>query len=1121
MRQYSVRWLLRFGLACLLLLSGTIARPQQAAGPTTPNLVDSWLVTVDGERRQRILRIFTQTQAPDGSLALDATYGWVDDTRLPIKAQVAPTPSGLRLVLTTPSKSELDATLTDAGDFRGNFTAPKAQAKGVTVARMTTTDAQATGPAGALEDAGSLSASVSTTEQRRLREVLRRQPPENALKATLSEFYKEQSDAALALGDGHAQLFIGRKFADAALGSRNESLAGYRIWRAEAEFGDKRRGFELGEDRVKDRQYGDARAGMAATLALEYLGHAYNLKRAEELLTQAQELQKAVRPSSIRYSLTNQLQIETTRTVIENFKGRYREAISAGESAVAMADRVLADTRFIRDVAGPEVRSSLLRGHLNAHRMNWEALATSGQLALAEAKATEYYSAVVLKEKFSNQPMAEYLAVLGALKWGNQKFAEATAILTRAMQLGEAAGMTANSTVMYNGTGYLTTSLIATGKTDDAVRLCDRRIALKQRYFQNACALAYHLNGKYDASVRLMRANAKFWSALYPRDNFRIVLAEGLLGASLIAKGERAEGKQLLETVVSFLPDAKARTPGSQAGNFPYVERLILNAYLDVLSDEHAKATDASARRALATEAFKVAAMMRSSVVQQSAQDAALRAAAGEAGLSDLVRTLQDGQAETKVLYDFLTRQLSEPQERQLPSVVASMRARIAELDTQQKKIETTIAQKFPAFRELMRPSVPTPQEIAERLQPDEAFLLLSPAPGGTHAWAISRDGFAYATSPLKAAELEPMVQRLRRTLELDQNDLLHAFDAATASQLYRQLVVPVETVLAGKSALLVSASGALSKLPFGVLLTAEAPTADPTENPYLIRKYAISHAVSPAAWLAQVKYERRARQTASGFVGFGDPVFSAAAPATGGGTRAAGGKRVRNLSIGRVSDAPPSEAPAASGSNVTYASLSPLPETRDEVLAIASTLKADPNRDVYLNLRASRKNVMEARIADRSVVMFATHGLMAGDLPSLDEPGLALSVTSPNDAEPVLKLSDILKLRLNADWVVLSACNTAAGDKASDETYSGLGRAFFYAGARALLLTHWAVETNSAKAITTQLFERFSASTQITRAEALRQTQLAMLGSKATGGPDYGHPFFWAPFALVGDGGR
>jgi CHAT domain-containing protein len=151
------------------------------------------------------------------------------------------------------------------------------------------------------------------------------------------------------------------------------------------------------------------------------------------------------------------------------------------------------------------------------------------------------------------------------------------------------------------------------------------------------------------------------------------------------------------------------------------------------------------------------------------------------------------------------------------------------------------------------------------------------------------------------------------------------------------------------------------------------------------------------------------------------------------------------------------------------------LPDTADELGSIALALQADPTKALHLGRDANERTVKTSTLDRNRVVAFATHGLVPGDLNGLTQPALAL--TAPEiadvDGDGLLTMDEILGLKLDADWVVLSACNTAAGAAAGAEPASGRGRAFFYAGARALLVT------------------------------------------------TYGHPIFWAPYTLIGDNGR
>ena len=209
--------------------------------------------------------------------------------------------------------------------------------------------------------------------------------------------------------------------------------------------------------------------------------------------------------------------------------------------------------------------------------------------------------------------------------------------------------------------------------------------------------------------------------------------------------------------------------------------------------------------------------------------------------------------------------------------------------------------------------------------------------------------------------------------------------------------------------------------------------------------------------------------------------------------------------------------------SALKYSDIPELPETKDELLAIADILKADKGHDLHLGDQATKASVLESSMSGelfkKRVVAFATHGLMAGDLPNLTQPALALAGTGHEDTDPLgalLKLDEVLNLKLNADWVILSACNTAAADGKADEALSGLARGFFYAGSRSLLVTHWAVESESAKLLTTNTMKNYMADLTQRKAESLRQAMLTVMKIKA-----YQHPAFWAPYALVGDGGR
>jgi CHAT domain-containing protein len=204
------------------------------------------------------------------------------------------------------------------------------------------------------------------------------------------------------------------------------------------------------------------------------------------------------------------------------------------------------------------------------------------------------------------------------------------------------------------------------------------------------------------------------------------------------------------------------------------------------------------------------------------------------------------------------------------------------------------------------------------------------------------------------------------------------------------------------------------------------------------------------------------------------------------------------------------------------------LPDTAEELKSIALALEADPSKVLKLGILANEQVVKAADLSRYKVIVFATHGLVPGELDGLRQPALALSApdVAGVDGDGLLTMEEILALKLDADWVVLSACNTGVGAGAGAEAASGLGRAFFYAGTRALLVTNWSVHSQSARELTTDLFRRQAVDRSLARGEALRQAMLALMdgpgfidaqGSTAF---SYAHPLFWAPYTIIGDGG-
>jgi CHAT domain-containing protein len=435
------------------------------------------------------------------------------------------------------------------------------------------------------------------------------------------------------------------------------------------------------------------------------------------------------------------------------------------------------------------------------------------------------------------------------------------------------------------------------------------------------------------------------------------------------------------------------------------------------------------------------------------------------------------------------------------------------------RNLQTTIRTQFPGYDRLVHPTPPSVQSLAQQLEPAQALLLALPTADAVYVWAVAKDRPArFARVPLPQEQLHQMVDRLRSQLDFSKMQTApKLYDSEVAYALYDKILAPVAPVWQGKPQLIVATGGALSQLPFAVLHTAAGGGAD-AKAPWLIAQTSITQVPSLSAWVA-IKGMTKARPAQEAFLGWGDPIFSAPASQT---IPAKAQPAARSLALQRGKSLVDSDTDlsAPTQAALRYADMPALPDTRTELQAIAKILSANTT-DVIVGLRATRESVLSASLngilARKRVVAFATHGLMAGDLPYLHQPALAMSVGSSTEPlAPLLTLEDVLTLKLNADWVVLSACNTGAADGKAEEALSGLARGFFYAGGRSLLVTHWSVESESATLLTTATFEHYVNNPQAPKAESLRQAMLKVMAM-----PKYGHPAYWAPYALVGDGGR
>ena len=453
------------------------------------------------------------------------------------------------------------------------------------------------------------------------------------------------------------------------------------------------------------------------------------------------------------------------------------------------------------------------------------------------------------------------------------------------------------------------------------------------------------------------------------------------------------------------------------------------------------------------------------------------------------------------------------------------------------RALDGEIDARFPAYGELTSPRALDIERAQALLNEDEGLLLVLVNRDAAYVWAVTREQVAWGrAADLGETEMTAVVARLRESLTteasrgqpyIDPSQLQagRGFDRSEAYRLYDRLIRPVEGVLAGKTTLITVTSGALSTLPLAVLITEAPATADSSAaalaaSPWLIDRYALATlpAVSSLEALrCHLAEPGRRHPGCAG--GSGEPgdlaldergVILAAfgAPTLTGG--------VQPATRGAPSAGDVFAEGAALADTERLRRLPALPGSRDELQALAEQF---PNALVRMGDQATERAVrFEDReaLASARYVVFSTHGLLASEAAGLSEPGLVL--TPPEEAAPIddgfLSASEAAQLELTADFVVLSACNTAGSDgRPGGQGLSGLARAFFYAGARSLLVSHWAVSDRATTRLITETFAAMDERDIGGRARALQSAMLEVRSNRA-----WAHPAYWAAFTLVGE---
>ena len=415
---------------------------------------------------------------------------------------------------------------------------------------------------------------------------------------------------------------------------------------------------------------------------------------------------------------------------------------------------------------------------------------------------------------------------------------------------------------------------------------------------------------------------------------------------------------------------------------------------------------------------------------------------------------------------------------------VSQLAVQIAENDRFIAEAGAELDRIAPQFRDIGRPK---PVELADyqaRLSAGEALLAPLALDDATLTVLVTRDGLEWARTPVSKARVDALVRTLRSALDQTSAEAVAGkvpFDFAAARRLYSALIPDaLNAKLAASPDLIYFASGSLASLPPSVLIASDegldADKIDFRSVDWLLR----DHSIRVAASLLRTAPGHASRKRKPRFLGVGAPDLVRSDTATFG---------------------------------FDLAGLPPLPGARQELEHMARTFGHRRSK-LLTGTEASEAGLAALDLARYSVIAFATHGLVSGERPGVEEPALVLSASDDGAGDGLLTASEVMQWRLDADWVILSACNTASGALAGGPTFGGLAAAFTHAGARSLLVSHWPVRDDVAARLVAEALA--GASHGRSNAQALRAAQLSMIDDLAVA--DGADPSFWAPLVLIGD---
>jgi len=536
---------------------------------------------------------------------------------------------------------------------------------------------------------------------------------------------------------------------------------------------------------------------------------------------------------------------------------------------------------------------------------------------------------------------------------------------------------------------------------------------------------------------------------------------------------------------------------------------------------------------------FKAAQISRSGSVARALAQIEQRMSVGNNKLAEIIRQRQDLVEQWQEIDSLLTASMSTPENNRDREKEKELISLSKQIKVNLNTLEKSLKKDYPEYINMTQSPPLTITQVQKLLHKDESLLVYLFGKKKSYLWLVSPSTAEIFQLNITQQQLQRSVRRLRSRLVPRANlnpNYMSPFPVKQSFLLYKKILHPAMPFLEQTKTLFIVADQALQSLPLSVLVT-QLPkqrirrAAQHKQAAWLIKDKALSTLPAVSA-LSTLRNKTLSSSASKKYLGIGDPDLKKAQQKYQLRTRQlqlrSANKQItkdkneqllsRGLSLKNNATLRSIIGKRSADVDINQvSSMVELPDTADELRTVAQILSAD-TKDIYLRSRAVESQLLQADTDNYKIIQFATHGLMAGEFQGLHEPALVLTPDIENNIldNGLLTASDISQLKLNADFVVLSACNTAAPDGTPGaEGLSGLARAFLYAGSRALMVTHWAVISDAAVKMTTNIFAAISKKEQLSISMAHQQSTLKLINDKEN--VYYAHPLFWAPFMIVG----